>query len=350
MKIQLSTENKQRPPEDQLEFGKYFTPHMFVAEYDATTGWDEGKITPYAPLQLDPAASVLHYGQALFEGVKAFHQVNGDVAIFRPMFNAQRLRRGAERLCLPLPPEQLFLSGLNELLKVDRNWMPQSKGTSMYIRPTLIGTEGFLGVRPSKKALFFIILSPVGRYYKQNEESVRIWVEKTDLRAAPGGLGDTKAGANYAASLRAALQAKSKGYAQVLWTDVTHKNIEEVGTMNVFFKIKDKTLTPALNGSILEGGTRSCCIELLKENGFTVEERAISLEEVREAWQKGELQEVFGTGTAAVITPVESLATDIEVWTMPKGFGPTAKWLFDQITAIQYGEVPDRHQWLIKVK
>lgn len=322
---------------------------MFVAEFEEGKGWTTGKVVPYGPFSMDPAASVLHYGQALFEGVKAFPQKDGGISIFRPSFNAQRMQFGAERLCLPPPPEELFVTGINAVLKVDADWMPRASGTSMYIRPTLIGTEGFLGVRPSKRAIFFVILSPVGRYYKEGSESVRIWIEKEDLRAAPGGLGATKAGANYAASLRAALRAKDRGYSQVLWTDVTHQYVEEVGTMNVFFKVADKVLTPALNGSILEGGTRRCCLDLLRDSGLTVEERSVSLAELRTAWKKGDLKEVFGTGTAAVITPVEALASADETWELPKGFGPTARLLFDEITAIQYGRKPDKFGWLQKM-
>lgn len=348
MKIQKSTENKVCPAENQLEFGKYFTPHMFIAHYDAEVGWDEGQITPYAPLQMDPAAGVLHYGQAMFEGIKAFHQPDGNFAIFRPEFNAKRMQQGAERLCLPPPPTDLFINGISELMKIDKSWIPKSFGTAMYIRPTLIGVEGFLGVRPSKKALFYVILSPVGPYYKVDSPSIKIWVETKDLRAAPGGLGHTKAGANYAASLRAALSARGNGYSQVLWTDVTHQYVEEVGTMNVFFKIKDKIITPKLNGSILEGGTRECCIQILKEKGFVVDERAITLKEVGEAWRNGDLQEVFGTGTAAVVTPVDTLTSSLESWTLPKGYGPTAKMVYDEITSIQYGKVTDRMNWLYK--
>lgn len=337
---------KPRPSDEKLGFGQYFTDHMFVAEFEEGKGWSKGKIVPYAPFQIDPAASVLHYGQALFEGVKAFAQKDGSIKVFRPEFNADRMRMGAERLCLPQPPREFIVEGLKAALRADADWMPKTRGTSMYIRPTLIGTEGFLGVRPSRQAIFFVILSPVGRYYKEGSESVRIWIEKEDLRAAPGGLGHTKAGANYAASLRAALRAKDRGYAQVLWTDVTHKFVEEVGTMNVFFKIADKILTPALNGSILEGGTRRACLELLRDQGMTVEERAVSLDEIRAAWTAGTLQEVFGTGTAAVVTPVECLATTDEVWELSKGFGPTAKALYDRITAIQYGEQADQFGWL----
>lgn len=346
IQIQKTTQPRIRPPDDRLGFGQYFTDHIFVAEYSKDKGWDAGVVKPYGPLQIEPGASVLHYGQALFEGIKAFPQKNGGLAVFRAQFNAERMRAGAERLCLPLPPMDLFVNGIKEVLRVDADWMPKTRGTSMYIRPTLIGTEGFLGVRPSEKAMFFVLLSPVGRYYKEGANSVKIWIEREDLRAAPGGLGATKAGANYAASLRAALRAKERGYSQVLWTDVTHQYVEEVGTMNVFFKVGDKILTPALNGSILEGGTRQCCLDLLREKGYVVEERQVSLKELREAHARGELHEAFGTGTAAVVTPVESLAGATEEWTLQPGFGPVAQMLFDEITAIQYGDVPDRHGWL----
>ncbi len=339
---------KARPRDDQLGFGQHFTDHMFVARYEEASGWDSGQIVPYGPLAVDPAASVLHYGQALFEGIKAFRQKDGTVALFRPHFNAERMRMGADRLCLPPVDATTFIEVIIALLKEDIEWMPRLRGTSMYIRPTLIGTEAFLGVRPSAQATFFVILSPVGPYYKTSSVSIPIWIEKDDLRAAPGGLGHTKAGANYAASLRAALRAKDHGCTQVLWTDHSHEFVEEVGTMNVFFRIKDSVLTPALNGSILGGGTRACCIELLQEKGIPVEERPISLAEIGKAWKSGELQEVFGTGTAAVITPVDTLVNDREVWTIDKGFGPIAKYLYDEITGIQSGEKVDRHNWLLK--
>lgn len=348
--VQRSTQSKARPKDEQLGFGQYFTDHMFVCYYDQATGWGPGQVVPYAPFAMDPAASVLHYGQALFEGVKAFPQKSGGISIFRPDFNASRLRLGAERLCLPQPDHKLIVEGIKAVLREDADWMPKSRGTSMYIRPTLLGTEGFLGVRPSKQAIFYVILSPVGRYYKEGSESVRIWIETEDLRAAPGGLGATKAGANYAASLRAALRAKERGYAQVLWTDVTRQFVEEVGTMNVFFRINDKVITPALNGSILEGGTRRCCLELLKAAGIAVEERPVSLAEIGQAWRNKELQEIFGTGTAAVVTPVEALASEHEIWEISPGFGPIAKMLFDKITAIQYGEQPDTFNWLTPIK
>lgn len=347
--VEKNANPKARPNVEKLGFGQYFTDHIFVADYEEGKGWHHPRVIPYGAFQIDPAASVLHYGQALFEGVKAFPQKDGSLAIFRPDFNAERLRFGAERVCLPLPPHELIVEGMKAVLAVDADWMPKVRGTSMYLRPTLIGTEGFLGVRPSRKATYFVILSPVGRYYKEGSSSVRIWIEKEDLRAAPGGLGNTKAGANYAASLRAALRAKDRGYSQVLWTDVTHQFVEEVGTMNVFFKVGNTVITPALNGSILEGGTRACTIQLLREKGIAVEERQVSLAELRTAWKNGELKEAFGTGTAAVITPVEAFATEGETWELEKGFGPTAQMLFDEISAIQYGEKPDRHGWLKKI-
>ena len=346
MKITQTTNPKDIPSIEQLRFGKYFTDHMFFSKYTADSGWDEGEITPYGPFQMDPAASVFHYGQALFEGIKAFLQKDGQVKIFRPEFNAKRLQDGARRICLPEPPVELFVNGVKELLKVDKRWMPENKGHAMYIRPTLIGTEEFLGVRPSSKALFYTILSPVGRYYDTDSPSVKIWVEMNDVRAPQGGLGAIKAGANYAASLRASFQANLKGYSQVLWTDTTHKYVEEVGTMNVFFRIGDKIITPALNGSILEGGTRGCCLDLLREKGYSIEERAISLEELKEAYKAGELKEIFGTGTAAVITPVDTLAFADEEWTIESGFGEVAKWLFEEISDIQYGDKEDRFGWL----
>lgn len=336
---------KPRPDESALGFGRYFSDHLFISDYK-DGAWDGGRIIPYGPLAMDPASSVLHYGQALFEGLKAFPQKNGGIKVFRPKFNSKRMNFGAERLCLPEVPEELFVEGAKALLRIDADWMPKAAGTSIYLRPTLIGTEGFLGVRPSQEAKFFVIASPVGRYYKGDVASVKIWIETKDLRAAPGGLGATKAGANYAASLRAAWKAKDKGCAQVLWTDHTHQYVEEVGTMNVFFVMGKQVITPALNGSILEGGTRNCCIQLLRDQGFEVIERQITIAEIKAAAAKGEMQEAFGTGTAAVITPVESFSAEDGTWELGRGFGPVSKALFDEITAIQYGEKPDRYNWL----
>ncbi len=338
------------PAAKDLGFGKYFSDHMFQVNFSETKGWHSARITPYEPLMIEPGASVLHYGQTLFEGMKCFRQKNNDCVLFRPEFNAKRLQDGAERLCMQAPPAELMLDGIRQLVNIDREWIPNNRGSSLYLRPTLIGTESFLGVRPSYEYLFFTICSPVSSYYSEGAEPIKIWVEENYIRAAPGGLGATKAGANYAASLKAALEAKKKGYAQVLWLDVTHKWIEEVGTMNVFFVFENEIVTPALNGSILPGGVRDSVITLLKHWGLPIKERELSMNEVSEAHKAGTLKEVFGTGTAAVISPVGELTSDHFKMIINNGVrGALATKLYDEITAIQYGEKEDLFNWTQKV-
>lgn len=349
--IEKTTSLKQKPPHDILGFGNYFSDHMFLMDYTEAEGWHNARITPYQPIPLDPGASVLHYGQTVFEGLKAFKQKDGGVALFRPNFNFKRMRDGASRLCMPAPSEEQMLEGIKKLIEVDRSWVPSENGCALYIRPTLIGTEGFLGVRPSKKYIWYVILSPVGAYYKEGLNPVKIWVEQHYTRAALGGLGSTKAGANYAASLLAAENAKKKGYAQVLWSDSKeHRYIEEVGTMNVFFVLKDKVVTPHLNGSILGGATRACAIKILKDWGMNVEERTIAIDEVVENHRLGKLREVFGTGTAAVISPVGELFYNGEpIIINDFKMGDLSQRLYDEITGIQRGEREDKHGWVIKV-
>ncbi len=338
---------KELPDFNKLGFGQFFSDYMFVAEFEQGKGWYDFKIKPYAPFQMDPAASVLHYGQALFEGLKAFKRPNGEVVIFRPEFNALRFKQGAERLCMVPPPEDLFVQAIHELVNLENRWIPKDKGSALYIRPTLIGTEGFLGVRPSRKYLFFVILSPVGAYYSSGFKPVKIWVEEEFVRAAPGGLGQTKAAANYVASLKAAELAKINGYSQVLWLDVTHKYVEEVGTMNVFFVVGNKILTPLLDDTILPGGVRSCAIQLLKDWGYEVVEKKVSLAELQDAYDKGLLTEAFGTGTAAVITSIGDLSFTNKKWLFNENeYGPIAKRLYEEITAIQSGTKVDKYNWI----
>lgn len=346
--VQLSTQKKSLPPSSELSFGKHFADQMFVARFEKEKGWHDTKVIPYGSMALDPAACVLHYGQALFEGLKAFRQRDGSVSIFRPEFNWKRMVQGAERLVMQAPPKDLWMQGLIELLKVSDRFVPKDPGTSLYIRPTLIGTEGFLGVRPSNEYLFFIILSPVSSYYVEGSAPVRIWIEKEYTRAAPGGLGNTKAAANYAGSLKAALKAKEKGYSQVLWLDVGKSHVEEVGTMNVFFVIGDEVVTPALDGTILEGGTREAAIALLKKNGYKVSERQLGLDELRKASDNGSLKEAFGTGTAAVISPIGELASKDFKINLP-GSSAIASFLYKEITAIHYGEKADSWGWMYPV-
>lgn len=343
----LAENLKALPPSDKLGFGQFFTDHMFIAKYAEGKGWYDAAIVPYGPMSIDPGASVFHYGQALFEGMKAFRQDDGKIVFFRPEFNFHRMAEGAARMCLEAPPLELFMQGLKELVALDQRWVPNEPNTSLYIRPTLIGTESFLGVRPSKESTFFIILSPVGSYYAEGAKPVKIWTEETYLRAAPGGLGAVKAGANYAASLKAALAAKEKGYAQVLWLDVEHQGIEEVGTMNVFFVFKDEIVTPALNGSILPGGTRGAILELLRKKSLPIKERRITISEVIDKLKSGDLLEAFGTGTAAVISPIGGLHYKGQDWVINDNkVGALSSALYAEITGIQKGLLADDLGWI----
>lgn len=343
----LSSNPKALPPSDQLGFGQHFSDHMFIANFREGRGWHEAAVLPYGPITLDPGASVFHYGQALFEGMKVFRQQDGKVVFFRPEFNYHRLCEGAARLCLEAPPMDLFMAGLHHVVSTDERWIPSEPNTALYIRPTLIGTEPFLGVRPSRETMFLILLSPVGAYYAEGTKPIKIWTEEKYLRAAPGGLGAVKAGANYASSLKAALEAKKRGYAQVLWLDVDHQGVEEVGTMNVFFVFDNEIVTPALNGSILSGGTRDAVIQVLKSKNLPIVERKITITEVVDRLSKGQLKEAFGTGTAAVISPMGVLAYKGKDWVINNNeSGPLSTRLFNEITSIQRGTMEDTLGWL----
>jgi branched-chain amino acid aminotransferase len=349
IRITKTTTPKVKPPEAELGFGKFFSDHLFAMDFTAEKGWHDARIQPYAPFQMDPAAGVFHYGQAMFEGSKAFRGDDGHIRMFRPEMHAKRMAAGAPRLCMPSPTEAQMEEAVRALVKVDADWVPKSEGTSLYLRPTLIGTEGFLGVRPATKYLYFVIASPAGNYFGgKGLKSVRIWVETHDVRAPRGGLGAVKAGANYAASLKSAMQAKKDGFDQVLWLDgKDHEFVEEVGTMNVCFLIGNTLVTPPLSDSILAGVTRDSVLVLAKELGLGVEERPISIKELRAAHQAGTLKEVFGTGTAAVISPVGELAFKGEKLIINGGQpGPVAQQLYAEIGAIQRGVKPDKHGWL----
>jgi branched-chain amino acid aminotransferase len=350
IKKTLTEKKKQKPKTAELGFGQYFTDHIFRATYNPQKGWHKAEIIPYQDFHIDPGAAVLHYGQALFEGMKAFKQKSGDIVLFRPEFNCERLQEGAERLCMQAPPTELMMQGISELVRTDQDWIPTERGCSLYIRPTLIGTEAFLGVRPANEYLFYVILSPVSSYYKEGLNPISIWVEDKYVRAAPGGLGATKAGANYAASLKAALEAKKRGYAQVLWLDVNHEYVEEVGTMNAFFVIGDEIITPALSGSILGGGVRDSVLQMLRAKGRRVVERRISIAEIISAQESGMLREAFGTGTAAVISPMGELCFHEHKLVVNQGkIGALSQELYSELVGIQYGERPDTMRWLVRV-
>jgi branched-chain amino acid aminotransferase len=348
--ITKTTSPKARPPEAEMGFGRFFSDHLFAMDYTAEKGWHDARVQPYGPFSLDPAAGVFHYGQAMFEGSKAFRGVDGVIRMFRPEMHARRLIHGAPRLCMPVPTEAELLKAAHALVKVDADWVPRNEGTALYLRPTLIATEGFLGVRPANKYLFFIIASPVGNYYGgQGLKAVRIWVETTDVRAPRGGLGAVKAGANYAASLHAAVAAKKQGYDQVLWLDGReHETIEEVGTMNLFVVLGNTVVTPPLSDSILAGVTRDSVLTLARDKGLTVEERPLSVKELRAAHQQGTLKEVFGTGTAAVVSPVGELAFGGEKLVINGGQpGKVALELFEEVQGIQRGTRKDTHGWMV---
>jgi len=356
MKIATSpathAQKKPRPADDSaLGFGKIFTDHMFLMEYSQEKGWHNARIVPYGPIVLDPASMVLHYGQEIFEGLKAYRGSGGTICLFRPQMNFERMNRSALRLCMPGIPPDDQLQAVSALVRADRDWIPASRGTSLYVRPAMIATEAGLGVRPSAEYLFFILTGPVGNYYARGFEPVRILVEQRYVRAAKGGLGEAKTGANYAASLLAAKNAKEKGYDQVLWLDAgLLENVEEVGTMNICFVIGDELVTPPLSGSILPGVTRDSVLRIARDWGWKVTERVVQMGQVSKAAKDGSLREVFGTGTAAVISPVGSLSYQGEEFTINGGrVGELSRRLFDEITGIQYGEIPDRYGWVHKV-
>ena len=340
-----------RPAEDALGFGKYFADHMLLVDYAEGRGWTDARIVPYGPLTLDPAASVLHYGQAMFEGLKAYRMADGRIALFRPDRNAHRMATGAARLSIPAINEQLFVQGIAQLVTADADWVPSAPGTALYIRPTIIATEPFLGVRASSSYLFYVITGPVGAYYAGGLKPVRIWVERERVRAVKGGIGAAKAAANYVASLQVAEEARARGCDQVLWLDaIEHEYLEEVGTMNLCLVIDGTLVTPPLGGSILPGVTRDTVLTIARDWGLPVEERLVSITEVREAHAKGTLQEVFGVGTAAVVSVVGTLASEEGDLVVNGGApGPIALKLYDAITRIQYGLDPDPRGWRVVI-
>lgn len=351
IKKQLTNNPKNKPEPDKLGFGHYFTDHMFVMDYLEGQGWHNPRIVPYQPITLEPSAMIFHYGQSVFEGLKAYYSVDGEIILFRPDRNFKRLNNSNERMCIPPIDEQLALEGLKQLVQVDRDWVPTAPGTSLYIRPFIIATEANLGVHPAKSYLFMIIMSPSGSYYKEGINPVKIMVEQRYVRAVPGGTGEAKTGGNYASSLKGQVLAEKEGYAQTLWLDgKEHRYIEEVGSMNIFFKINGTVVTPALNGSILPGITRDSMIQVLKSKNIPVEERRISIDEVVEAYDKGTLEEVFGTGTAAVISPVGELKWQDRKLVINNGkIGEVSQMLYDTLTGIQTGKIEDTFGWTIKL-
>lgn len=340
---------KEKQPEHALGFGKIFTDHMFVMDYQTDKGWYDARIVPYDDITISPAAVVLHYGQTIFEGMKAFRRNDGRVALYRPVDHLRRLNKSADVVCIPNLDVDFIYQALCQLIEQEKDWVPSSQGTALYIRPFVVATDPHVGVSVSSQYSYYVILSPVGSYYAAGFNPVKIKVEDHYVRAVKGGLGEAKTAANYAASLKAAAEAKKQKFDQVLWLDAKEqKYVEEVGTMNIFFQIGDEIITPALNGSILDGMTRKSVLQLAKDWGMPTNERRISIEEVYEAHAKGTLKEVFGTGTAAVISPVGQLSWKGNTITINDDkTGPTAQKLFDTITGIQQGVIEDKFGWIV---
>ena len=356
MALELTIQKTQNPghlpaDESNLGFGHVFSDHMFTMDWDKDVGWHDARIIPFEDLRIHPASTVLHYGSEIFEGMKAYRNVKGEIVLFRPQENFKRMNRSAVRLGLPELPEDFVLDALKKLVEIDADWVPHSQGSSLYVRPFTFGDDEHLGVHGVSHARFYIILSPSGNYYKEGINPVAIMIEDDDVRAVRGGTGEAKCGGNYGASIRAGNRAEEKGYTQVLWLDgVERKYVAEVGSMNIMFKINGKICTPALNGSILPGITRKSILEWLRSQGEEPEERRISVDELIDAAENGTLEEAWGCGTAAVVSPVGHLAYQGKVYEINKGeIGPTVHRLYDALTGIQWGKLEDKLGWIEKV-
>ena len=351
IKIQKAEKLKEKPDFSNLGFGKYFTDHMFVMDYSDKEGWHGARIIPFGYIPIHPASTVLHYGAEIFEGMKAYKTEDG-YQMFRPYENAKRFNNSAERMCLPQIDEELFVKSITELINIDYSWIPDSEGASLYIRPFMFGNDESLGVHAVHNATYVVILSPVGSYYKEGLNPVKITIEDEDVRAVRGGTGYAKCGGNYAASMRAGQRAEKKGFTQVLWLDgVERKYIEEVGAMNVMFKIDGEIVTPKLTGSVLPGITRKSCIEMLRSWGYNVNERLLSVDELIGAAENGKLEEAWGTGTAAVVSPIGLLSYKGKDHVVSQNkIGALTQKLYDELTGMQWGKKPDAFGWCYKVK
>lgn len=352
IKITRSTNLKEKPDQNNLGFGKYFTDHMFLMDYDEGIGWHDARIVPYAPIPMDPATMVLHYAQETFEGLKAYRNPKGEILLFRPEMNGQRLINSNKRICMAELPVDMFVEAVEAIVKYEQDWIPTAPNTSLYIRPFMYASQPGVGVHPAKSYRFVIILSPVGNYYPEGVNPIKIWVEDEYVRAVKGGTGFTKCGGNYAASIAAQVKAEQNGYTQVLWLDGVHrKYVEEVGTMNIMFLIGDEVITAPIEGSVLPGVTRDSMITLLKDWGYKVSERELSIDELMEAGHNGTLKEVFGTGTAAVISPVGELNYKGDIVTINDfKTGPLTQKLYNTLTGIQWGKLEDKFNWTRVVK
>lgn len=352
IRIERAKTLKEKPDQNNLGFGTYFTDHMFMMDYTEGVGWHDARIVPYAPIAMDPATMVLHYAQETFEGLKAYRNPKGEITLFRPEMNARRMINSNKRICMAELPEDMFVEAVEAIVKYEQDWIPTAKDTSLYIRPFMFASEASVGVHPAKSYTFVIILSPVGSYYPEGVNPVKIWVEDEYVRAVKGGTGFTKCGGNYAASIAAQVKAESHGYTQVLWLDGVHrKYVEEVGTMNVMFLIDDTVVTAPLEGSVLPGVTRDSIIHILKDWGYKVEERELSIDELMEAGRNGKLKEAFGTGTAAVISPVGQLYyKGEEIVINDFKTGELTQKLYDTLTGIQWGRLEDKYGWVRYIK
>jgi len=351
LKINKSQELKQKPDQDNLGFGTIFTDHMFIMDYKKGKGWHDARIVPYGPFTVSPATTVFHYAQAIFEGLKAYKNPENEIQLFRADENFRRMNRSARRMCIPEFDEDFVLESLKTLIDIDRKWVPSKEGTSLYIRPAVIATDEYIGIKASDNYRLFIIMSPVAAYYPEGFDPVKIWVTKDYVRSVPGGVGEAKTAGNYAASLYASEKAVSEGYTQVLWLDGVEKRyIEEVGSMNIFFVIDNEIITPKLTGSILPGITRDSVIKMAEKEGYTVKQEKISIDYILKAGEENRLQEVFGSGTAAVISPVGEIAYEDKKVVVGDGkTGTLTAKFFSLLTDIQYGRQADPFKWIIKV-
>lgn len=352
LSIQKTTNPMPKPaPGEALGFGRVFTDHMLIMEYDKGIGWHDARIVPYGPISMSPASTCLHYAQETFEGLKAYAAEDGRILLFRPEENFKRLNLSNDRICIPRLDEDFCVESLKELIKLDKEWVPREEGSSLYIRPFVIGNESRLGVKDADNYLYMVLLSPSGAYYPEGLKPVKIYVEENYVRAVRGGMGFAKTGGNYASSMLAQHTAHEKGYSQVLWLDgVEKKYVGEVGAMNIFFVIDNEVLAPELDGSILAGITRKSIIELLKSKGYKVTERKIAIQEVADAADAGKLQECFGSGTAAVISPVGELKWGDKVMVINNNeIGPIAQYAYDTLTGIQWGRIPGPDGWVQEV-
>ncbi len=351
IKMQLTNSPREVPAEAGLGFGKVFSDHMFMMDWEAGEGWKNPRIVPFAKISLHPASTVLHYGEEIFEGLKAYRRADGGVQLFRPIENVRRMNRSAERMCLPTMDEDMMLEIIKTFVKVEERWVPKSFGTSLYLRPFMFADDESLGVHTAHHVVFMLIASPSGSYYAEGINPVKIMIEDEDVRAVRGGTGYAKCGGNYAASARAGERAAQKGYTQVLWLDgVERRYIEEVGAMNVMFKIAGEIVTPALTGSILPGITRMSCIQVLRDMGYTVNERLLSIEELTAAMENGTLEEAWGCGTAAVVSPIGYLCYKDKAYTINNNeIGEVTAKLYDTLTSMQWGKCEDTYGWIERI-